>query len=279
MKIPRNEPCPCLSGKKYKKCCITKELSPIVTQSQDGDRQDHVDSQVITEKCSEVIDLISQDNLDAAKLAISELLAANPEHDYVNFVQGLCLIKSEEFALAVTYFEKAIRLYPLFAEAYYHLGQAYFMQDDLVNTVSCLKKAQAIEVIDSKNPALVEACQEMLASLNDYTKKEFDFNLETHVKFLGLIKRAEACLSAGKYKKAQELYEEVISLDPSCVEAYENLAMIYYRAGKKDQSLECLTQVFVLDPAKMAQYTSQDQSEQVEELDAPVANLLEQQQL
>ena len=24
-KIPRNEPCPCGSGKKYKKCCITKE--------------------------------------------------------------------------------------------------------------------------------------------------------------------------------------------------------------------------------------------------------------
>ena len=25
MKIGRNEPCPCGSGKKYKKCCIDKE--------------------------------------------------------------------------------------------------------------------------------------------------------------------------------------------------------------------------------------------------------------
>ena len=26
-KIGRNEPCPCGSGKKYKKCCINKELT------------------------------------------------------------------------------------------------------------------------------------------------------------------------------------------------------------------------------------------------------------
>ena len=35
-KVSRNAPCPCGSGRKYKKCCLGKELSPIITRAADG---------------------------------------------------------------------------------------------------------------------------------------------------------------------------------------------------------------------------------------------------
>ncbi len=38
-KIGRNDPCPCGSGKKYKKCCAKKALGPrqVTVQKSDGD--------------------------------------------------------------------------------------------------------------------------------------------------------------------------------------------------------------------------------------------------
>ena len=35
MKVGRNDPCPCGSGKKFKKCCIDKGSSPKITPVQE----------------------------------------------------------------------------------------------------------------------------------------------------------------------------------------------------------------------------------------------------
>jgi len=269
MKIPRNEPCPCLSGKKYKKCCLDKELMPVVTQAQDGRVLNQAEANTIHQKCLELVDLIAQENLEDTKLAqvqldLNELYLLQPNHDYVNFVRGLYFIKLEDYAQAVTCFEQAIRAYSLFAEAYYHLAQAYFMQDDLVKTFDCLHKVLEIENLDAQNPNLVTATKEMLAELDGSAQKEYGCSFQAYVKFISLVKRAEACLIAGKAKKAQELFEQVIALKPDCVEAYQNLATIYYQAGKREQALACMTKVFTLDPAKMAQYLAQDEQQDLE---------------
>lgn len=265
MQIPRNEPCPCLSGKKYKKCCISKELAPIVTQAQEQPVVDQVAANALYQKCLNVLDLISQESLDQANLEQAKVLAeglllAHPEDDYVNLVQGVYQIKVGDLPQAIVYLQKAIAVYPLFAEAYYHLGYVYLQQDDLVNTVSCLNQVRTIEAIDARNPELLQAANDMLASLAEYTKKEFGCSLETQVKFLSLIQRAETCLQAGKHKKALELYQQVVAVRPTCVEAYENLGMLYYQAGQKEQAMACLTQVFTLNPDKVAQYMAQESS-------------------
>ena len=36
--VGRNDPCPCGSGKKFKKCCIDRPTGPAVEIEKDGDR-------------------------------------------------------------------------------------------------------------------------------------------------------------------------------------------------------------------------------------------------
>jgi Tfp pilus assembly protein PilF len=77
VKIGRNAPCPCGSGKKYKKCC----LSP-----QQKKRPSSVKKQrfipVYTELdqlSNSVVDLIEQNKLDEAEAVSRELLAEYPD--------------------------------------------------------------------------------------------------------------------------------------------------------------------------------------------------------
>ena len=75
-KIGRNAPCPCGSGKKYKKCCL---LNP------DGKPEPHPPTKyraVYTELdqlSNSVVDLIKQKNLDEAEAVSRRLLSEYPD--------------------------------------------------------------------------------------------------------------------------------------------------------------------------------------------------------
>ncbi|MGH8696072.1 MAG: SEC-C metal-binding domain-containing protein [Burkholderiales bacterium] len=91
-KIGRNDPCPCGSGKKYKRCCLPQheaaaaeraaaaaaqaaaELAPPVFAWDDDDGLD--------EASNRVVDLVHAGQLDEAEQAARELLVRYPEvHD------------------------------------------------------------------------------------------------------------------------------------------------------------------------------------------------------
>jgi len=81
-KIGRNAPCPCGSGKKYKKCCL-----PL----QDGKRQSSVPSKQfiavytdLDKLSNSVVDLIEENRLDEAEAVSRRLLA-----DYPDQIDGL----------------------------------------------------------------------------------------------------------------------------------------------------------------------------------------------
>ena len=82
VKIGRNAPCPCGSGKKYKKCCLLPKANqgqkhasstkfiPVYTQ--------------LDQLSNSVVDLIKQNRLDEAEAVSRKLLA-----DYPDQVDGL----------------------------------------------------------------------------------------------------------------------------------------------------------------------------------------------
>ena len=82
VKIGRNAPCPCGSGKKYKKCCLLPKA---------GKEQEYASSTKfipvytqLDQLSNSVVDLIKQNRLDEAEAVSRELLA-----DYPDQVDGL----------------------------------------------------------------------------------------------------------------------------------------------------------------------------------------------
>ena len=85
MKTSRNAPCPCGSGKKYKRCCLSREGSPIrlataVTQSQSPSICALIPEEPdLDELSNSVVDLINRNRLDEAEKACGRLLAEFPD--------------------------------------------------------------------------------------------------------------------------------------------------------------------------------------------------------
>ncbi len=276
MKIPRNEPCPCLSGKKYKKCCSLQE-KPVAFQLTDELQVNLENSKIkqvavtpeLNQQCNDVLTHLEQDDLAKAQELAAGLYAANPHNDYVNFVQGACAVKAGEYAQAINYFEQAIKAYPLFAEAYYNLGHAYFMQDEIASAIVCLRKVLEIERMDSQNPELSNSAQQMLASLETSIKAEHNCNLDGFIKFVELVNRAETCFAAAQYRKAIMLFGQALELSANNAQIYEKMAVAYNSLGQKDAAMACITKVMSLDPSYMerfAEFLAQDYQEEDQEL-------------
>lgn len=98
-KIGRNTPCPCGSGKKYKKCCMNTPKLP------SGGRFVYTDLDLLSNK---VRDLIDQGRLEEAEAACRQLMEEYPEtidglHRYAELFEA-----RGENRKAAEYYRKAV---------------------------------------------------------------------------------------------------------------------------------------------------------------------------
>jgi len=104
-KIGRNEPCPCGSGKKYKKCCLAKHEKAREflreTRAQDiqqPDKEESLPPYVVTG-----FDLLAAEKYEEASAHAAELLKTHPEDDRLHdtLVTGLLASGRYDEAIAV----------------------------------------------------------------------------------------------------------------------------------------------------------------------------------
>jgi len=128
--------------------------------------------------------------------------------------QGLQLMAAEEFEQAAKIFEEAIKLKPDYAEAHYHLGNAYFEAGEAKKAIDAYKKA---------------------------IRYKPDFALA----YDGL----GAAYGASEYKKSIEAYKESIRLDPKPPLTHYNLGVAYVRHDDNQSAVAEYNVLQTLDPA------------------------------
>lgn len=116
-KIGRNEPCPCGSGNKYKRCCLPREEADaaaraVVAQRAAAERFAAVAAFVeqndgLDEASNCVVDLIDAGHLDDAERAAHDLLRRYPE--VVDGLERLAMVAAArgDRPQAATYYRKA----------------------------------------------------------------------------------------------------------------------------------------------------------------------------
>ena len=130
-KIGRNDPCPCGSGKKYKKCCMASDEAAdraarpaqpaavparrpsLASYFQEQDERDE-----LTEASNAVVDLARAGNLDAAEQGARDLLARFPDvHDGYDRLGMVCEARGDHRQAADCY-RKAIDVIRSHPDAY-----------------------------------------------------------------------------------------------------------------------------------------------------------------
>jgi tetratricopeptide (TPR) repeat protein len=137
-KIGRNDPCPCGSGKKYKKCCLANDeaaaraAQPVAVAAHRPSlanyarERDELDD--LTETSNAVVDMVQAGNLDAAEQAAHDLLARFPDvHDGYDRL-GMVYEARGDRRQAADYYRKAINVIRNHPDAYDPAFEAVFQK-------------------------------------------------------------------------------------------------------------------------------------------------------
>lgn len=121
LKIGRNDPCPCGSGKKYKKCCQNQSLNE-VSQSNTG----YIfDEDSLDQESNQIVDLIHQGRLDEAEKAAFKFLIDYPEVNDGFDRLGMIYEKQGKNARAAEMYQKALD-FTIGKEGYDDEGRDYY---------------------------------------------------------------------------------------------------------------------------------------------------------
>jgi Ca-activated chloride channel family protein len=129
--------------------------------------------------------------------------------------KGLELYRARKFEEAIKSYQEAIKLKQDFAEAYYHLGDAYFQLAQYKKAIEAYKQAARYR---PESPVVYN-------------------NIGTSYNKLG------------EYKKAIEAYKEAIRLSPKEPAAHLNLGATYLQRGNEAAALEEYKILKTIDPA------------------------------
>jgi tetratricopeptide (TPR) repeat protein len=244
----RNDPCPCGSGKKYKKCCLPREEAersraprreaapPFITEMR-PDLDDAVDH---------ALQRLERGERKQAEAEITELLETHPDYHLTNYAMGVYLaMAANQPAAAIPFFEKAVAIFPPFAEAHFNLGQS---ARATLNLTKALEAYRAAERYAQDEEMAGRARKELQMMENAVLKSTSFRSLDAFLANARLFDQAFECLMRKQHAQAVELFQRVLSDNPNHVQSHGNLALAYAGLGRRADALTSFDRALELDP-------------------------------
>ena len=275
MKIGRNDPCPCGSGKKFKKCCQDKnEVRPTELNIQPKNlppSPDELNHLVTLFEAGRYVELENRTRL---------LVEQFPESGFVWKVLGVALLAQGKDALhamqmatnllpddaevhcnlgnvlrglgqldnSAASYRRALELKPDFAEAHYNLGNYLRDIGQLDNAVTHYRRALEIK------PEFVEASSNLGNILHDLGQLEdavacYRSALEISPNHAESHSNLGNTLQAlGQLEGAVESYRRALELNPDYAEAYYNLGNAQQELGQLEGAVESYRNALKIKP-------------------------------
>jgi tetratricopeptide (TPR) repeat protein len=245
-KLGRNDPCPCGSGKKHKKCCLPQEeaAQTAAARSEEpfiAELRPDLDAAV-----DRVLQRLEQGEGKRAESEIAELREQNPNYHQTNYAMGVYLaVVKKAPAAAIPFFEKAVAIFPPFPEAHFNLANAAQVALDIPKAVVAYRAAARY----SQDDGIAEMARKKLQRLEEILLKNSPFpNVDAYVANARLFDRAFECLNRREFGQAAELFQRVLTENPRHVQSYGNLALAYAGLGRRADALACFDRALELDP-------------------------------
>jgi len=248
--IGRNDPCPCGSGKKYKKCCLPKQEAMPRKAPSEAMPEDAFIAELLPEVDEEVDRLLERlENGEGERLQpeFEALLARHPNQAMTNYAMGVYVVMVENDPEgSIPYFEEAVRIFPLLAAAHFNLGGAYVKTARIPEAVTAFR--HAIRYSDG-DENIVQGAREQLRFLGKLVRETSPFKtLDAYLENQKLFDGAYEKLTQGRYEEAIELFKQVLQQHPRHVQSYGNMGLAEASLGRKAAALACLDRAIELDP-------------------------------
>ncbi|MDZ7697640.1 MAG: tetratricopeptide repeat protein [Deltaproteobacteria bacterium] len=235
----RNDAC---SGCRYYRAAATYEASKAAGRP----KEDFIIeiSEEVEDAVARALALVEKGNFEKAQRMLQDLEKRHPRNHMVMYGLGTAYAFEENFDDAITYFEKAIQIFPYFAEAYYNLGAAYQKKLDLRRCVHCMR--QVIEI--GRDEVLVQKAEDMIRFLEEAVTSNSRINLDEFLKAQELFDAAFSQMEKGRWEQAIAGFQKCLKIELDHAQSYGNMGLCYAQLGERSKALAALDKALEIDP-------------------------------
>jgi len=235
--ISRNAPCPCGSGKKYKRCCFG-ELP---------DDAGEFDSQVNFETAfDEALYLLTSGNFEEGKDRIEELSKRYPCSPYTHFARGTMFALQEDYDAAIGSFDEAIRLSPNYIEAYFNKAVAF---KELLDVKNAIKTFQEVVKRGRLDDEVVVNAKDFLKKMAKDIQGQEGIDLDAYIKGHEIFDKAFLRMEKREWEKAFEGFKKCLEINKNHHQSYGNMGLCLAMLGRKEESLKALDMALAIEPS------------------------------
>jgi Tfp pilus assembly protein PilF len=231
----RNAPCPCGSGKKYKRCCGSGTQAPHTPAAPDGQIQ-------------QVIGLYQQGNLQAASRLAEDLLLAIPNDATLLEITAVIALHTGNPGLAIERFQQQLAIQPGNALAHSNLCMALHMTGD--NDKAFQHGQQAIlldpELADAWNNLgnLYETGNKLEKAAEHYDRALALDNSDPRVH----LNAGSARLKLGEFDRAETHYRNALAIQPDLASIHNNLGAVLAKQDRNSEAEAAYQRAMQLQP-------------------------------
>lgn len=244
VKAGRNDPCPCGSGKKYKRCC-GEDRTPRTAELEIPRARSHSQDLAPTE-LNQLIAMAQAGRNAELEARSRELLVGLPDSGMLWRLLGMSLWMQGKDAIHAL--GKAAELFPDDAEAHGNLGAAYLAGGRPSDAVKCFRRALEIE------PHFAAAHNNLgsaLRGLGDLDNAESSYRraLESDPNFaMAHCNLGHVLLTLGRVDAAAQCYRRAVDLQADFVDALNGLANTLKEAGRLEEAISLYQQALTFKP-------------------------------
>jgi tetratricopeptide (TPR) repeat protein len=231
MPVGRNDPCPCGSGLKYKKCCLAKNLQ--YQQRPDEERG----------TLAKAFKAMSAEDWEEAIGLFKQIVDEVPDRYAVLEAIGACYDGLENYLMAAEYYEKALAICPPARrfEVNYRLGVSRGSAGRPEKAASAFQDCLELADDDAKRQPI----RAILATLKEIEEgKRPPEVFHVHVQ----LQRAFSDMEEERYESAAARLEALRPVDPENPTILYNLGVALTFMKREDEALKLFQRCVDLDP-------------------------------
>lgn len=227
----RNDPCPCGSGLKYKKCCMSKDLDP--TSSADELRRNY----------ALAFRLMADRDWTGAIDKFKTILDSVPDRHKILSAIGACFDGMDEYLTAAEYYEKALASCPESErpDTLYRLGMSRACAQRIDKAADAFRRCVEL----AGNSSLKQDASDLLRVAEQIQKGEK--RSEVFFILVQLLK-AFGEMDEERYESAADRLERLASVDPDNSVIFYNLGVVYTLLKKERAALENFQRAVTIQP-------------------------------
>ena len=264
-RILRNDPCPCGSGKKYKRCCGAGDLSALFQQA---------------------VQYCNGQEFHEAEVLLRQVVDTIPHFADAIHLLAVALARQRRLAEAIPYFQQRAEMDPRETAVFTNLGKVLYQVGRIDDAEQSFQRALAIDPDDlhalrelsdlyntAGRPADAESIYRRLMRLTPddpmlhnnlgnalRLQRKLDDALACFQQALCLDPRfASAFNNLGNVyntlqrgEEAVAAYQRAVELDPKCVTAANNLGTLLHTQGRFAEAVDVFYQAASADPGGSA---------------------------